>query len=207
MLANDTLAGEGDNDVLDGGDGNDNLTGGSGKDTVYGGAGDDFLAGGYDSVDGFGGIDSIGGKNDIDLLFGGTGKDTFGISYTTDDGDPTTAGTRDYSLIKDFNPQEDTIRLNGAKSNYILKPSPPGLPQGTAIYFDKPGNQPDELLAIVENKSGLKLSDRYFTTTVEDNFYGTSQDDYFDAGIGNDYLRGGDGNDTFLGGDDNDYSK
>ena len=75
----------------------------------------------------------------------------------------------------------------------------------SGLYFPSEYYVQRHLLAIVENKSGLKLSDRYFITTAEDNFYGTVQDDYFDAGVGNDYVRAFDGNDTLLGGDNDDF--
>lgn len=52
----------------------------------------------------------------------------------------------------------------------------------------------------------MKLSDRYFTTTIiQDNFKGSDKDDYFDAGDGNDNLYGNGGNDILVGGDGNDY--
>ncbi|HEY9781187.1 MAG TPA: calcium-binding protein [Leptolyngbyaceae cyanobacterium] len=194
--SDDTLEGEDGDDTLSGDRSNDKLSGGRGNDTLSGGDGDDELNGGSDY---------LGGKNEIDRVFGNAGKDTFAINYSYDDADPVTAGTADYALIKDFNSQEDFIQLNGAKSNYFLAASPNGLPTGTAIYSNKPGNQPDELLAIVENSSSLDLNSSYFTTTVDDRFSGSDGDDYFDAGIGDDGLNGYKGNDTLIGGDGNDY--
>jgi Ca2+-binding RTX toxin-like protein len=203
---NDTLyGGNGDdylygavgNDTLYGGQGNDTLIGWIGNDYLFGGSGDDFLDGAFQGS-GFG-----GGENQIDTLTGGGGRDTFKISYL-DDIDPLTAGAGDYTLIKDFNPQQDFIQLIGAKSNYYLGTSPDGKPTGTAIFFDQPGSGPDELIAIVENDLGLNLNASYFTTTVNDNFYGTNRADRFDGGQGDDLLVGREGNDSLTGGSGND---
>ena len=204
---NDTLNGGNGNDTLDGGNGNDTINGNSGVDRLEGGYGSDTLNGGSgnDLLFGFKTLDNTTLKGDIDTLTGGAGKDTFVVPYIYDDLDRATAGTTDYALIKDFNSQEDFIQLNGAKSNYFLAASPNGLPTGTAIYSNKPGNQPDELLAIVENRSSLDLNSSYFTTTINDRFSGSDGDDYFDAGIGDDGLNGYKGNDTLIGGDGNDY--
>jgi len=203
---NDTLYGDkGDdylygyvgNDYLFGDQGNDTLIGWIGNDYLFGGSGDDFLDGAFQGY-GYG-----GGEDQIDTLTGGGGRDTFKISYL-DDIDPLTAGTGDYTLIKDFNPQQDFIQLIGAKSNYYLATSPDGLPTGTAIFFDQPGSGPDELIAIVENDLGLNLNASYFTTTVNDVFYGTFGADQFDGGQGDDFLDGQGGNDSLTGniGDD-----
>ena len=214
---NDTLYGDkGDdylygyigNDYLFGDQGNDTLIGSVGNDYLFGGSGDDFLDGAFQGY-GYG-----GGEDQIDTLTGGGGRDTFKISYL-DDIDPLTAGTGDYTLIKDFNPQQDFIQLIGAKSNYYLATSPDGLPTGTAIFFDQPGSGPDELIAIVENDLGLNLNASYFTTTVNDYFYGSpNRDDRFDGGqgddfldgrVGNDSLTGSTGNDSLVGGTGNDF--
>lgn len=196
---NDYLYGQVGNDTLYGGEGNDKLVGWLGNDTLYGGSGNDFLDGA------FGGIDIFGqAVNEIDALIGEAGKDTFLVSLSADDGNPATAGTSNYALIKDLNLKDDFLQLVGDRSNYVLSASPKGLPQGMAIYYDKLGSEPDELLAIVENQSSLKLSDRYFTTTVDESYEGTDFSDRFNGGIGNDSIYGGGGNDLLLGGDGND---
>lgn len=194
----DNLDGEIGDDTLYGGEGDDQLVGHKGDDTLFGGAGNDLLDGEFAS---FGYADGTG---DIDALFGGTGRDTFKISYI-DDGDPTNSGTQDYSLIKDFNPSQDFILLTGDKSNYFLGASPQGLPQGTAIYLDQPETKSDELIAIVENKSGLNLNASHFTATVDEYYFGSQFSDRFNAGIGNDSLYGNNGDDTLYGGDGDDF--
>ncbi|HEY9692686.1 MAG TPA: hypothetical protein V6D15_10795 [Oculatellaceae cyanobacterium] len=189
-IGNDSLNGAGGNDSLDGGDGEDNLSGGIGNDTLSGsvgndslngGTGDDTLLGGIDndtlsgsvgndSLDGGDGDDILVGSNltpgQLDILTGGTGKDLFvlanDIAAFYDDGDVASGGTADYALIKDFVTGTDTIRLTGAASNYLLNATTGDLPAGTGIYVDKPGSEPDELLGIVENVTGLTLTSQDF---------------------------------------------
>lgn len=73
---NDKIAGYGGNDTLDGGGGNDELFGGDGADTLEGGAGADFLYGGRR------------GLGNLDILTGGTGADSFLLSYSHDESHP-----------------------------------------------------------------------------------------------------------------------
>ena len=203
---NDTLNGGNGNDTLDGGNGNDTINGNSGVDRLEGGYGSDTLNGGSgnDLLFGFKTLDNTTLKGDIDTLIGGAGKDTFVVPYIYDDLDRATAGTTDYALIKDFQSSDDFIQLTGAKSNYFLTASANGLPTGTAIFFDKPGSEPDELIGIVAGKTNLSLNASYFTTTVDDRFSGTSGNDKFDGGEGNDSLIGNGGNDILIGGNGND---
>jgi Ca2+-binding RTX toxin-like protein len=72
----DKLAGFGGADTLDGGGGNDELYGGNGADTLEGGAGADFLYGGRR------------GLGNLDILTGGTGADSFMLSYSQDSSQP-----------------------------------------------------------------------------------------------------------------------
>lgn len=143
------------NDTLQGAAGNDNLFGGTGNDFLYGGTGNDMLTGSSATLVG-----------EIDTLTGGAGKDTFNLGNGTqvfyDDGNPATGGKSDYALITDFNISADVIQLNATKNDYVLAPSPKGLPDGTAIYRDKPGSEPNELIGIVKGRSGLSLNDNYF---------------------------------------------
>lgn len=212
---NDTILGYFDNgnDRLNGGKGDDTLDGGNGNDTLHGDRGNDKLEGGYgsDSLDGGKGNDLLFGfktldnsilVGDIDTLTGGAGKDTFVVPYIYDDRNSTTAGIADYALIKDFH-SDDFIQLTGAKSNYFLAASP-AVPTGTAIFFDKPGSQPDELISIVEGQTNLSLNASYFTSTIDDRFSGFSEADRFDGGEGNDFLLGNEGNDILIGGAGND---
>lgn len=207
---NDTLS-SGSNSSLDGGNGNDTLSG-SDNSSLDGGNGNDFLLGV--------GVLYNSGTEHIDTLTGGAGRDTFGITYWYEDFDPLSAGISDYALVTDFQAGQDFLQLTGAKTNYFLAASPNGLPTGTAIFFNKPGAELDELVAIVE--SGLDLNDSYFIESGNDTFYGTDEADSFNAGQdddllygyagddsligeqGNDTLDGGNGNDSLFSGDGND---
>jgi hypothetical protein len=161
---NDILIGDSGNDQLMGGTGADRLDGGSGKDWLSGGMGNDILLGG-DGNDILQGSSTLS-DGELDTLVGGAGVDTFvlgsyfGILYG--DRTPSTSDTGSYALIKDFNPDQDVIQLGGALSHYILKDAPSGLPSGTGIYRDRPGDQPDELVGIVEGKTNLDLNNPYF---------------------------------------------
>lgn len=88
----DLLYGEGGSDRLISRGGNDVLFGGYGHDYLNGGGGDDELIGGI-------GRDTLVGGSGINILSGGNSSDRFVLSF---------AGT---SLITDFNPNQDVIRL------------------------------------------------------------------------------------------------
>jgi len=107
---------------------------------------------------------------EIDTLVGGAGRDTFllgnGTEVFYDEGNPTTSGTADYALITDFNTQEDVIQLNGQPSNYRLGSSPSGLPAGTAVFLDNPGEDSDELIGIVQGNPNLSLDSDDFSFSV-----------------------------------------
>ncbi|MFM6266580.1 MAG: hypothetical protein ACKPFA_08780, partial [Dolichospermum sp.] len=68
-----------------------------------------------------------------------------------DDYNRTTAGTSDYLIIKDFNPQEDIIQLLGSGSDYTTTVSGNNI----NLYINKPDSEPDELIAVLENTQGL----------------------------------------------------
>ena len=93
-LGNDQIIGGSGNDELIGGNGRDRLTGGGGNDELYGDFGNDVLNGGKGNDR----IDAGGGK---DKVRGGSGSDTFVLDYDS------------AVLIKDFNPEQDIIDLNG----------------------------------------------------------------------------------------------
>ena len=174
-IGDDFLSGDNGNDSLSGGNGDDYLFGGSGYDTLEGGNGDDYLDGSYSSNSSYPANQFVSPQ--IDKLTGGEGKDTFvlgvnngGYSNQTSlgPGNPTNAyydsfGTSDYALITDLNLEEDTIQLVGSADNYRLGAAPVGLQSGTGIFLDLPYNQPDELIAIVQNTSDLSLDGSYFT--------------------------------------------
>jgi VCBS repeat-containing protein len=101
------------------------------------------------------------GKNDT--LAGGTGSDLFVLGDVSwlgyDDRNPLTDGTGDYASITDFKPTEgDIIQLQGSKSNYLLEISG----SDTRLSIDKPGSEPDELVAIIQGVTNLNLDANYF---------------------------------------------
>ncbi|MBW4641106.1 MAG: FG-GAP repeat protein [Gloeocapsa sp. UFS-A4-WI-NPMV-4B04] len=165
-------------DYLDGGDGDDRIRGNDGNDNLIGGAGNDqlFAGRGNDRLDGGDGNDILTGSTtnlvgEIDILTGGTGVDLFVLGDATqvfyDDHNQTTAGTRDYALVTDFDTIYDVIQLKGTSDNYLLAPSPGKLPAGTAIYLNKSDSEPDELIAIVPGSTSLSLDGKYFKFTAE----------------------------------------
>lgn len=187
----DAIFGSGGNDTLIGGGGNDFLFGESGDDILTGGFGNDFLSGGdgNDRLEGTGAFfpnptsQRSRGAGEIDTLIGGAGQDTFQLwSSNGAFGSPSAPsgigasyrfnGNVDYALIADFNKSEDTIELrtkdgrtvdSGVTVEYSLGASPSGLPQGTGIYVNNLGAQPD-LIAILPgvDPNSLSLSESYF---------------------------------------------
>ncbi|GBL10997.1 poly(beta-D-mannuronate) C5 epimerase 5 [Microcystis aeruginosa Sj] len=139
---NDSLAGKSDNDTLIGLGGNDSLKGNNGND---------ILIGTYD------------GSQEQDYLEGGTGNDRFILADTTktfyDDGNSTLPGDNDYATIADFNTTDDIIQLRGSSSNYLLSVSG----SNTKLYINKPGSEPDELIAVINNQTALSLTASYFS--------------------------------------------
>lgn len=133
---NDELLGGASNDELVGGVGDDELTGGSGSDRLEGGEGNDRLIGDLGSDDG------------VDAWIGGSGSDLFvlGFGNTTfyNDGDPTTAGNKEYATIRDFTIGSDKIQL-GANPTYRLRLNASG---GTQVLLDNPIGS-HEIIAIV----------------------------------------------------------
>lgn len=160
----DTVRGGEGNETLYGEDGNDELYGFYGNDTLNGGAGNDRLEGSFISS----------GLNEIDRLTGGTGSDTFvlaGSGGAAYDSSYIRGGNSNYALITDFNKSEDKIELArtsgtnrySVEIEYSLGAAPSGLPQGTGIYVDNLGTQPD-LIAVLQgvNPNSVSLSDPYF---------------------------------------------
>ncbi len=156
---NTRLTGNGLNNVIIGNSKRNILRGQAGNDLLNGGAGDDTLSG-------------TDGTLDRDTLTGGSGRDTFVLgtdsSVFYDDNNRTTPGFGDYALITDFNPNEDQIRLNGKRSDYVLLTSPTGMPAGTAIFRNKSG-EPNELIAIIQGSTtSLNLNGTYFKFTGDE---------------------------------------
>ena len=132
--------------------------GGTGSDVLVGGEGKDILNGVNNSAH--------RGTGSIDILTGGAGIDHFILSDSTgifyNDNNDLSAGIEDFALITDFNASQDIIQLSGEASDYILE----STSIGTRIYQDINGDEGldnmDELIAIIEGKSGLHLSDSSF---------------------------------------------
>ncbi|HAG82532.1 MAG TPA: hypothetical protein DCL61_15555 [Cyanobacteria bacterium UBA12227] len=149
------ILGDQEENLLDGTIENDTILGLAGNDTLNGNEGNDILQG-----------SSLTTAGEIDNLTGGIGADTFVLGTPArvfyDDNNDTTDGAGDYALITDFNPNVDIIQLGWSKDKYILGAVPDGLPDGTAIFLDKVGDEPDELIAIVQGVTGLDLNQSYF---------------------------------------------
>ena len=137
------------------GDGNDTINGGAGNDAINAGAGNDLISG-------VSPISINPGRGEVDSLTGGAGRDRFVLSDANwigyDDGDTNLPGNGDYALVIDFAPSNDIIQLRGSSTAYLLTVS-----EGhTKIYIDKPGGEPDELIASLQNCTGLSLTSNYF---------------------------------------------
>jgi hypothetical protein len=156
---------------------NDNINTASGNDTINSGAGDDNIdaGAGDDNIDGVNGASLTPGLGEIDSLTGGTGSDRFILGNATkvyyDDGNNLTNGSSDYANITDFNiANGDIIQLQGTSSNYLLAV----VGADTQILINKPNTEPDELIGIVRNQTGLSLTGTYFSY-VFDNTPPTNQ--------------------------------
>ena len=100
------------------------------------------------------------GRGETDLLRAAAGADRFilgedGAAFY-DDGVAGAAGQGDYAVVWGFARGEDRIQLAGSAADYALGPSPAGLPSGTAIWLEAPG-EADELIGIVASLTGLTL--------------------------------------------------
>ncbi|WP_173945398.1 VCBS domain-containing protein [Microvirga terrae] len=122
----DRLYGNGGNDRLYGGTGKDRLEGGTERDYLAGDSGNDILKGddGHDTINGGSGNDVIYGGKGKDILTGGSGRDVFVFDTKLGDGKIDT--------IRDFNPWEDTIRLENA---VFTKIGPKGDLAWTAFHY------------------------------------------------------------------------
>ncbi|MCC3527801.1 MAG: hypothetical protein JGK21_05345, partial [Microcoleus sp. PH2017_22_RUC_O_B] len=139
---NDSLFGDAGGDILNGGRGNDSVFGGTGGDRIFGDDGDDVLTG----------ADAAAGRGlgEIDTLTGGVGRDRFvlgtsGAAFYSD-GNLSTSGVNDYSLIADFNSLEDTIQLSGSKG-LAIKYNP--------SYPRRVGNKKSDKRAVVTSVIGM----------------------------------------------------
>jgi Ca2+-binding RTX toxin-like protein len=143
------------NNTITGNSGNNLLSGATGSDHLNGNEGDDTLIG----------VDSNNpnpGQGEIDYLSGGSGGDRFILGNANwigyDDGLNNNAGNNDYAEISDFNIAEgDVIQLKGGV-NYLLSVSG----GDTSLLIDQPGSEPDELIGMIKNRTGLDLNSNYF---------------------------------------------
>jgi len=155
------------------GAGNDFITSGAGNDHIYGEDGDDVLEGnlGHDTLWGGVGNDQLVGVNsnsptpglgERDTLVGGTGADRYVLGDAGwvgyDDHNSASNGTGDYATISGFVSGEDVIQLQGPQSNYRLEV----VNADTQIFIDKPGSEPDELIAVIQGVTGLALDSSDF---------------------------------------------
>lgn len=128
LKGNDTIRGKKGNDYLDGDRGTDNLFGGVGHDTLIGGNGINSLVGGD-------GNDIFIGGNGRDIIEGGKGRDRYIIGdknkiYYTD------GRWYDHAIIGDFQPEQDTIQLQGKAADYTIKSAIGEGVSGTGIFHN-----------------------------------------------------------------------
>ena len=140
-------------DTLDGGDGNDYLDGDKNNDVLYGGVGNDTLIGGGQNNTLFGqaGNDVFIGGNGQDIIEGGSGRDRFVL------GDEnkvyyTNQNWYDHAIIKDFEPQQDTIQLKGSASDYTIQPANSQGINGAGIFYQ------GGMIALIGNMSPKNFS-------------------------------------------------
>jgi Ca2+-binding RTX toxin-like protein len=145
----ENLIGTGYNDYISGNNLGNFITGGAGNDRI---SGVDATA-------------ATPGKGEVDTLAGGAGFDTFvlgdGGKVYYNDGDATAPGIGDYALITDLDTAQDKIKLE-AGQNYMLG-SDPINNNGQALFLDRPGTEPDELLAVFQGINNLNLNSSVFT--------------------------------------------
>lgn len=110
--------------------GNDIIYGGNGSETIYGDNGDGgaiggndiiYAGNGNDTVYGEGGDDIIQGGNGADLLSGGSGNDIFVYQSANESSTSTIDTIRDFSGIRDSNPDNDKIDLRPLLGTTDLK--------------------------------------------------------------------------------------
>lgn len=133
--------------------------------SAQGTTGNDLLLGGS-SNNSLVGVDpsSTAGKGEIDTLIGSGNRERFILGDANrvyyNDGNSTTSGINDYANIVGFSTNGDVIQLKGKAADYSLGTAPAGVNAGTAIYNNRSGEP--ELIGIVQNTSGLSLTDSYF---------------------------------------------
>lgn len=174
FTGDDFLNGQIGNDMIFSGQGNDTAIGELGLDTIFGDTGIDLVQGGLlpDLLFGNQDNDTLYGDLDDDSLYGGQGNDSL-IGGTGNDlvvgdrGNDTLLGISGsiagYTLITDFDENEDSILLPGNSDLYRLDNAPFPFTDSTAIYQLNLGTNTEQLIAIVEGASNLNLEDDYFS--------------------------------------------
>jgi serralysin len=135
--------------------------------TIQGSNRNDLLTGGNanSTIVGVDPLTPTVGKGEIDTLTLADSRDRFILGDTDrvyyNDGNSTSSGLNDYAKIVGFAATAgDVIQLGNAADD-VLSNAPTGVTGGTAIYNNLFGEP--ELISIVENGSGLSLTDPYFT--------------------------------------------
>ena len=164
LNGHDTIGGAEGDDYLHGGANDDHLFGGIGKDTLIGGNGNNSLVGGN-------GDDIFIGGNGRDLIKGGKGRD----SYIIGDEDRlyyTNKPWYDRAIIQDFQPQYDTIQLNGRASDYTIRAINIEGISGMGIFHNK------SLIALVGDvkPSNFSLNAEYINYANATDNFGSSND-------------------------------
>lgn len=172
FLGDDFLEGQNGDDILFSGQGSDLLIGNSGFDTLFGDIGVDTVYGGpesdvifgnndQDTLFGDSADDSIYGGQGNDSLIGGTGSDLL----LGDRGDDTLLGISNenlgYTLITDFDGNEDKLLLGGTRDLYTIGNLPANVPAGVAIFKLNP-NGSQQLLAVVQGNIAQTLDSNQY---------------------------------------------
>ena len=146
--SSDKLKGSKKSETMFGAYGNDTLDGGGGKDKIIGAA-----------------PESGGGKKEVDEMTGGKDKDIFvlgiedGVLY--DDGKKKN-GKKDYAVITDFNPKQDSMQLHGDSGDYFIDELQKNGYGWQGVVYDSNQNvsmdRSDELIAQIPADLGLRDS-------------------------------------------------
>jgi regulation of enolase protein 1 (concanavalin A-like superfamily) len=133
-----------------------------GRDIVHGSDGNDILAA----------VDAAApspGRGEIDVFVGHEGSDVFvfGDEFAPyyDDGIAGSSGQLDYGFIWDFVSGADMVQLHGSENDYLLTVDQGGLPSGTAIWLAGQNGEANELIAVLNNATGLDLASQDFVYT------------------------------------------
>jgi hypothetical protein len=147
--SSDKLKGSKKSETMIGAFGNDTIDGGGGKDKIIGAA-----------------PESGGGKREVDEMTGGKDKDLFvlgtedGVLY--DDGKKKKNGKKDYAVITDFNPKQDSMQLHGSRDDYFVDDRQKNGQGWQGIVYDSNQNglldRSDELIAQIPADLGLRDS-------------------------------------------------